>query len=175
MQEMLNVPYCLCLLLDCFDLIVLSGLQERLLALSRRARRALERELHVSHQQRGSSGSALNRSSSALAQPGQGISRAGPPPQDGQGTSRDASRPQEGPQALGRGAARQEGPQARQKELSDRALKILEELNALGRQVGPRSAHPSHPQQLRTDTQSLASSHTLLLLQPPVPSCRYAS
>lgn len=95
--------------------------QERLLALSRRARRALERELHASHQQRSNSGSAPNRSSSV--QPA------------GQGASRVANRPQEGPRPADRRAGGRSGPQARQKELSDRALKILEELTSLGRQV----------------------------------------
>ena len=106
-------------------------LQERLLALSRRARRALERELHASHQQRSSGSTPLNRSSSA--QPaGQGTSGR---PQEGQGTSRDAERPQDGPRAVDRRAGGRAGPQARQKELSDRALRILEELSSLGRQV----------------------------------------
>ena len=105
--------------------------QERLLALSRRARRALERELHASHQQRSNSGSAPNRSSSV--QPArQGASSC---PQEGQGASRDANRPQEGPRPADRRAGGRSGPQARQKELSDRALKILEELTSLGRQV----------------------------------------
>ncbi len=106
--------------------------QERLLALSRRARRALERELHASHQQRtNNSGSAPNRSSSV--QPaGQGASSR---PQEGQGASRDANRPQEGPRPADRSSGGRSGPQARQKELSDRALKILEELTSLGRQV----------------------------------------
>ena len=58
-----------------------------------------------------------------------------------QGSSRDALRPQEdmgrgpdgGPE---RGQVRRNGPQARQKDLSDRAIRVLEELTALGRQVG---------------------------------------
>ncbi|KAL0030014.1 hypothetical protein WJX79_001051 [Trebouxia sp. C0005] len=104
--------------------------RERLLALSRRARRALERELHASHQQRSNSGSAPNRSSSV--QPaGQGASSR---PQEGQGPSRDANRPQEGPRPADRRPGGRSGPQARQKELSDRAIKILEELTSLGRQ-----------------------------------------
>lgn len=96
-------------------------LQERLLALSRRARRALERELQASHQQRSNSGAAPSRSTSAQPQ-------AGP--------SRDPSRPQEGSRGGDRRAGHGEGPSgARQKELSDRALRILEELSAFGRQV----------------------------------------
>ncbi|KAL0027303.1 hypothetical protein WJX77_011498 [Trebouxia sp. C0004] len=105
--------------------------RERLLALSRRARRALERELHASHQQRSSSsGSAPNRSSSV--QPaGQGASSR---PQEGQGASRDGNRPQDRPRPADRRAGGRSGPQAGQKELSDRAIKILEELTSLGRQ-----------------------------------------
>ncbi len=94
--------------------------QERLLALSRRARRALERELHASHQQH-ATGAPLNRSTSLHP--------------TGQGSSRDGPRPQEGPRAVDRRAGHRDGPQARQKELSDRALVILEELSSLGRQV----------------------------------------
>lgn len=94
--------------------------QERLLALSRRARRALERELQASNQQHSSNTAAPNRSSSAHPQ-------AGP--------SRDPSRPQEGSRGVDRRAMRGEGASARQKELSDRALKILEELSTFGRQV----------------------------------------
>ena len=96
--------------------------QERLLALSRRARRALEKELQASHQQRGTSGAALNnRSSTAQPRGEHGMSRDGPRPQ--QGTRGD------------RRAGQGELANARQKELSDRALRILEELSSLGRQV----------------------------------------
>lgn len=94
-------------------------LQERLIALSRRARRALERELQASQQQRNRD-PAPHRGSSA--QP-----LAGP--------SRDPSRPQEGARGSNRRAPQGEGASARQKELSDRALKILEELSTFGRQV----------------------------------------
>ena len=97
------------------------AVQERLLALSRRARRALEKELQVSHGQR-SSGAALNRSNSAH-------------PAAGQGMSRDASRPQEGPRAADRRNVRAEAANARQRDLSDRAIRVLEELSSLGRQV----------------------------------------
>ena len=58
----------------------------------------------------------------------------------GQGSSRDALRPQEevgrGPDGRPeRGAARRICPKGRQTDLSDRAILILEELSALGRQV----------------------------------------
>lgn len=98
------------------------SVQERLLALSRRARRALEKELQASHQQRGTSTAQLNnRSSGAQPRGEQGLSRDGPRPQEGMRVDRRA-----GPGELSH---------ARQKELSDRALRILEELGSLGRQV----------------------------------------
>ena len=88
--------------------------QERLLALSRRARRALEKELQASHQQRTSGGGGALRSAAQ--------------PRGEQGMARD------GPRA-DRRAGQGEPMHARQKELSDRALKILEDLSSLGRQV----------------------------------------
>lgn len=91
-------------------------LQERLLALSRRARRALEKELQASHQQRTSGTAALHtRSTPAQPRGEQGM-------------------PREGPRA-DRRAGQGEPMHARQKELSDRALRILEDLSTLGRQV----------------------------------------
>ena len=98
------------------------AVQERLLALSRRARRALEKELQASHQQRGNSSAVLNNRSSGAHLRGD------------QGMSRDGLRPQEGMRA-DRRAGQGELVNARQKELSDRALRILEELSSLGRQV----------------------------------------
>lgn len=90
--------------------------------MSRRARRALEKELQASHQQRGNSTAQLhNRSSGAQSRGDQGLSR-------------DGLRPQEGMRA-DRRAGQGELSHARQKELSDRALRILEELGSLGRQV----------------------------------------
>lgn len=97
--------------------LMCSIMQERLIALSRRARRALERELQASSQQR-SNAAALNRSSSTQPS-GRGLSGgldAGLQPQEGQ--------------------RRREAPSARQRELSDRAIRILEELSNLNRQVG---------------------------------------
>lgn len=87
-------------------------MQERLLALSRRARRALEKELQASHQQRTSGSAALNSRGSATQ------------PRGEQGMAR-------GDRRAGQG----EPSHARQKELSDRALRILEDLSSLGRQV----------------------------------------
>ena len=84
----------------------------------------MERELQASHQQRSSKGAAINRSSSAQPQVG---------------PSRDPSRPQEGSQGIEKGVDRRavlgEGSSARQKELSDRALKLLEGLSTFGGQV----------------------------------------
>ena len=91
--------------------------QERLLALSRRARRALEKELQASHQQRtsGGGGALHTRGSAAQLRGEQGMARDGP--------------------RADRRAGQGEPMHARQKELSDRALRILEDLSALGRQV----------------------------------------
>lgn len=96
--------------------MLLHVLQERLLALSRRARRALEKELQASHQQRTSGTAALHTRGTAAQ------------PRGEQGMASD------GPRADCR-AGQGEPTHARQKELSDRALRILEDLSALGRQV----------------------------------------
>lgn len=58
--------------------------------------------------------------------------------------SRDGPRPQEGTRG-DRRAVQAEPSQARQKELSDRALRILEELSSLGRQVCFHSLKVSNP------------------------------
>ena len=106
--------------------------QERLLALSRRARRALERELSASNQQR-SQGSVLNRSASAQPSASASLGQPHRPQEGSLGRAlegiEEGSRP--GRAVRGRDGAQQ----ARQKDLSDRAIRILEELSSLGRQV----------------------------------------
>ena len=106
--------------------------QERLLALSRRARRALERELSASNQQR-SQGSAVNRSTSAQLSNTPNLGQVNRPQEGSSG--RGVEGVQEGPRPGRAVRARDGAQQARQKDLSDRAIRILEELSSLGRQV----------------------------------------